>query len=178
MKKNRIVIPGQASLVSALSDAVLKNLTDNRFKVFTSDMAGHGRNFTIRKGNIFLGFFGCSRSVKLSIFNQGNDLVADLKCSFIGLHITLLILLLLMIPPLHIGVLIALTPFGWIFIAAHIAGLIIQILFLKRLLRFIEDFCKKNKSVPRFCPNCGKPLNEQGKCPGCESRNDGQSKEP
>lgn len=165
--RNRIVIPGAASLVTSLSGALQKDLTDHHYKVFTQDMAGHGCSFTICKGNFLLWFFGCNRSVKLSLSYQENDLIADLKCGFIGAHITLLILLLLLFPPFHIGILILHTPPGWIFIAAHLLGLVMQIMFRKRLIRFIREYCEKNAAVPNFCPQCGKPLNIHGKCSNC-----------
>lgn len=114
MKKNKIVIPGANFLVASLSDAIQKSLTGQGYDITIHDMAGHGRNFLVRKGNFLLGFFGCNRSVKLSIYTQNEDLAVDLRWSLLGSHITLLVLLLLMLPPFHIGIIFALTPLGWI----------------------------------------------------------------
>lgn len=166
MKK--IVIPNAAPLVTSLSDAVLKELTDHRWKVFTRDMTGYGRNFTIRKGNFLQGFFGCNRFMKLAVYPNGDDLTAELKCSFLGSHFTLLIMLLLMIPPFHIGLVFALTPIGWIFIALHLLGLVLQVLSLRKLRKFITSYCDKNSAVPVYCPQCGKHLDPAGKCSHCQ----------
>lgn len=168
MKKTKIIIPDAAPLVTSLSDAVLKELTDHRWKVFTRDMTGYGRNFTIRKGNFLLGILGCNRFMKLAVYPQGNDLAAELKCSFLGSHITLLIMLLLMIPPLHIGLVFALTPIGWIFIAAHLLGFALQITALLKMRKFITAYCARNNAVPLYCPQCGKSLDPAGKCSHCQ----------
>lgn len=167
MKKNRIVIPRAGFLVASLSDTVEKTLTGQGCAVTIHDMAGHGRNFLIRKGNFLLGFFGCSRTVKLSVYTQNDDLAVDLRWSLLGSHVTLFILLLLMLPPLHIGVLIAISPFGWIFIAAHIIGLIMQLNFLKKIRCFVREYCDKNVTEPCYCPQCGSRLNEHGICDKC-----------
>lgn len=168
MKKNRIVIPRASFLVASLSDAVQKSLTDRGCSVISHDMAGHGRNFLIRKGNFLLGLFGCSRTVKLSVYSQNDDLAVDLRWSLLGSHITLLILLLMMLPPLHIGIIFAMTPFGWAFILAHIIGLIMQLHFLKKIRSSIREYCEKNVSEPSYCPQCGSRLNEHGTCDNCE----------
>ncbi len=168
MKKNKIVIPGANFLVASLSDAIQKSLTGQGYDIKIHDMAGHGRNFLVRKGNFLLGFFGCNRSVKLSIYTQNEDLAVDLRWSLLGSHITLLVLLLLMLPPFHIGIIFALTPLGWIFILAHIVGLITQLHFLKKMRSFIPEYCEKNVSAPCYCPQCGNRLNVHGTCDNCK----------
>ena len=169
---SKSVYSENADLISNLSNAVQNEFVANGFTIGNRKMAGDGIILQIKKGNSFWGFFGLNRFVRLTLTSVENNLVVERHCPFITLHFTLLIFLLLCIPPFTVITLAGiLNPFVWLFFfLPHVIGLFIQITFNKRIQKFIDVYCLNNLNKPLFCPHCGSKLtkSESVICENCK----------